>query len=289
MGERWIDRPRVARLRRRFVSVDIALRVADNYSRHRTGRNASLLAYFGFLSVFPLILALTAVLGFVLQNRKDLRDKIINSALNKLPIVGQTIGTDPAALRGNTGVLVVGLVLAIWSAMRAFVVLQTALDDVRELTDDERCSFVRSKVKAFVAIVVVGGSQVATVTIHTVTTAVHITWLYQLLLLISGVAINTAILAFSYRELCSVRAPWREVLPGAFLSGVAFSVLQALGTSLVARTLSHASFVYGTFASVIALIWWLGLHSTAALIGAEVNHALVTPGPARRRSARLAE
>jgi YihY family inner membrane protein len=288
MGERWIDRPRVARLRRRFVSVDISLRVADNYSRHRTGRNASLLAYFGFLSVFPLILALTAVLGFVLQNRPDLQDKIINSALNQLPIVGQTIGTDPSALRGNTGVLVVGLVLAIWSGMRAFVVLQTALDDVRELTDDERCSFVRARVKAFVGMLAVGGAQVATVAINAVATAIHSARIDEMLLLVGGVAINTAILAFSYRELCSVRAPWREVLPGAFLGGVAFSVLQALGTSLVARSLSHASFVYGTFASVIALIWWLGLHSTAALIGAELNHALVDPGSGGGRDERLA-
>jgi uncharacterized BrkB/YihY/UPF0761 family membrane protein len=237
--------------------------------------------------VFPLILALTAILGFVLEGRPDLQQKIINSALNQLPIVGQTIGTDPSALRGNTGVLVVGLVLAIWSGMRAFVVLQMALDDIRELALDERSDFFRGKGKALVGLVAIGGAQVATVVMNAVATAVRTTWLNEWLLLVGGIVINTFILAFSYRELCSVRAPWREVMPGAFLGGVAFSVLQALGTSLVARSLSHASFVYGTFASVIALIWWLGLHASAALLGAELNHALVTPGPGRHPSERL--
>ena len=40
----------------------------------------------------------------------------------------------------------------------------------------------------------------------------------------------------------------------------------------------NANAVYGTFASVIALVTWLSLHALVALVGAELNHAL----PARR-------
>jgi uncharacterized BrkB/YihY/UPF0761 family membrane protein len=67
------------------------------------------------------------------------------------------------------------------------------------------------------------------------------------------------------------------VLPGAVVGGLAFTALQLVGTQVVARAIANASPVYGTFASVIALTWWLGLHSTIALGGAELNRVLVTP------------
>jgi membrane protein len=89
--------------------------------------------------------------------------------------------------------------------------------------------------------------------------------------------VNTGVLVYAYRYICSATPPWREVLPGALLGGLAFSLLQLLGTQVVARAIAGFSPVYGTFAGVIALTWWMGLHATAALFGAELNRVLATP------------
>jgi len=275
--ESWIERPRVVRVRRSSVVVDRAVRAIDAYSRHRTGRNAALTAYYGFLSVFPMVLVLTTILGFVLQRWPTLQARIIDSTMANIPIIGQTIGTDPSALRGNTGLLVVGLALALWSSMRAFVALQTGLDDVYELAPRERANFALHRLQALGGIGVIGLAQVLSAGINAVAALLSVSWMNQLLLLLGSMAINTAVLVYAYRYICSATPPWREVLPGSVVGGLAFSVLQLVGTQVVARAIANASPVYGTFASVIALTWWLGLHSTIALGGAELNRVLVTP------------
>ena len=66
--------------------------------------------------------------------------------------------------------------------------------------------------------------------------------------------------------------------PGALVAGLVFAVLQVVGTVVVGRAIANASPVYGSFAAVIGLISWLGLHSIVALLGAELNQVL----PARR-------
>lgn len=262
------------RLRRRSVVLDVIARVADAYSRHRTGRNAALLAYYGFLAVFPLVLSLTAVLGFVLQDNPELQQKIIDSALAQIPIIGQTIGTNPENLRGSTGVLVIGLLISIWSGMRAFTALQVGLDDVYDLHRTERANFAKTRLQALGGILVLGTAQVLTAAANTLSAATSLPRVQDVLLMLGTALINTGMLVYSYRYICSTTPPWREVLPGAVLGGIAFSLLQYFGSTVVARSLANASPVYGSFASVIALTFWISLHATITLGAAELNRVL---------------
>ena len=65
------------------------------------------------------------------------------------------------------------------------------------------------------------------------------------------------------------------VWPGAVFAGVLFTVLQLFGTVVVSRMIANASEIYGTFASMLALMGWFGLHGLISLYGAELNAALV--------------
>ncbi|MBI5087711.1 MAG: hypothetical protein HZB15_02250, partial [Actinobacteria bacterium] len=78
----WTDRPPVLAWRERLPALDAGAEVLDGFRRHRTGRNAALVAHYGFLSVFPLLVVLTTILGFVLESRPELQADIIDSALN---------------------------------------------------------------------------------------------------------------------------------------------------------------------------------------------------------------
>ena len=86
---------------------------------------------------------------------------------------------------------------------------------------------------------------------------------------------RVTVLAAIFRWLCSTPSAWRDVAPGAAVTGVVFALLQLLGTTIVAQSIASASRVYGSFAAVIALLAWLGLHATAGLLGAELNRALL--------------
>ena len=270
----WTHHPRLLGLRRRSRTATVLLDTVDGYSTHRTGRNAALLAHHAFLSVFPLVLVLTTVLGYVLESNPDLQADIVDSALAQLPIIGQQIADDPARLTGNLVVLVLGLATTLWAGMRAFVGVQTALDDIAEIPPARRPNIAVTRGRALLGIVVVGVAQIVTATLTSLVGIAGIAVLSKILLGLAAVAINAAVLAAMFRWLCSSRPAWREVRSGALVGGVIFAALQLFGTTVVQRAIANASPVYGTFATVIGLITWLSLHAAIALICGELNRTL---------------
>jgi YihY family inner membrane protein len=246
----------------------------EGFRRHRTGRHSALLAHYGFLSVFPLLLAFTTILGFVLQGNPDLQERIIDSTLGKIPIIGPTLQINPAELHGNAAVLTAGLLISMWAGTKAFVVAQTAMNDIWEVPESARPNLGRVIGRAVLAVGVVGMAQIGTAIVTGLTGVSGVSWLNRSLLASLAIAINIAVLSASYRVLTAQRLTVRQLLPGAVSAGIAFSVLQVIGTTVVLRAITHATPVYGTFASVIGLMTWLSLHAMAALLGAEANVAL---------------
>ena len=271
---RWTALPRIRALRKRSGRVDVAVQTVEGFRRHRSGRNAALIAHFGFVSVFPLMLVFTTVLGFLLQSRPKLRTDIIDSALAQLPFIGEQIRTDPSKLHGNAVALVLGLLVSLWGGMKAFVAVQNALDDVAETPLDNRSNLLKTRLRALFGIVYIGGAQIVTAILASLVGMTGVLVINKVLLLIGTAAINAAVLGFSYRFLRTENPSWHSVAPGAIVGGVLFAVLQLIGVQIVGRAIAKASPAYGTFASVIGLLSWLSLHSIIALGGAELNAAL---------------
>ena len=270
----WTSRAFALRLRSRSRTIDFVFDGIDGFRRHRTGRHAALLAHYGFLSIFPLLLVLTTILGFVLQGDPGLRNRIINSALANIPIIGQTLRVNPADLHGNVVVLVVGLGGSLWAGTKTFVFAQTAINDIWEIPDHQRPAIAARRIRALLAIAVVGVAQIGTAIVTGIIGVSGVSWLNRILLALSAVLINVAVVAGSYRALTARHLTRRQLLPGAVGAGVSFAVLQVFGATVVLHAITNAAPVYGTFASVIGLITWMSLHSMVALLGVEANAAL---------------
>lgn len=270
----WTQRGAVQRLRDKSTPVEFLFSAIDGFRRHRTGRHSALLAHYGFLSVFPLLLVLTTILGFVLQGHSGLRARILDSALANIPIIGQTLEINPSALEGNAAVLAFGLVAMLWAGTKAFVVAQSAMNDIWEIPEHARPNLARTRGRALLAIGVVGVAQIGTAVVTGLIGVSGVSWLNRILFAATAVAVNIAVLAGSYRVLTARALSKRQLWPGAIGAGVFFSLLQVLGTTVVLRAISRAAPIYGTFASVIGLITWMSLHAMVALLGVEVNAAI---------------
>src|SRR4051794_28235963 len=77
---------RVDTLQRRRAVLGFAVAVAKKFGEDGAGNLAALIAYYGFLSIFPLLLALTTVLGSVLRSHPALQRRILDSALTQFPV-----------------------------------------------------------------------------------------------------------------------------------------------------------------------------------------------------------
>src|SRR3954454_8586467 len=110
-----------------------------------------MLAYYAIFSIFPLLLVLSTVLGFVLDGHPEWQKTVTDSALKSLPLT-----FDQAPPSGSLPVLVVGGIFALWSGLGIAKTAQTALDTVYLVARTDRPNFLWSALRAL-RIVFVGG------------------------------------------------------------------------------------------------------------------------------------
>lgn len=271
----WTTSDRVMALRRRNVVIDLGVATLDGWRRHLSGRNTTVISFFGFLSIFPLLLVATTVLGFVLQDNEDLQRRIIDGALADIPVLGQQLADDPSSLSGSVWVLLVGLGTALWSATKAFVAVHMAQDDTWEVGVDDRAMMPVQRGRALLGILIIGASQIGGLVVAGIVSAASLPLGGRILLVVASVAINFATIAAMYRYLTSASPTWRDVWPGAIGAAIVFTLLQQFGTLIVRQISTNASATYGQFALVLGLVTWLGFLAIAAVMGSELNAAIV--------------
>jgi YihY family inner membrane protein len=220
----WPNDPRLRPLRRRSRIADFVLDVLDAYGRHRTGRNASLLAYMGLLTVFPLLLVATTILGLVLESDQSLQDAILESFVSKIPVVGATILDNQGNLTGSWVALIVGLLAALWGSLRAFVALQAALDDIWEVEHGRRNYFVQ-RLNSLIFIAAIGAAQAGSVALAVAVGHAGLPRTSQFLLTFGGLALNVAVVGSIYRYMTSRPMTWRMVWPGTVFTSVLYTAL----------------------------------------------------------------
>jgi membrane protein len=267
----WTEQPKVIAARGRWSPVDVVVGTLDGFRRHITGRNAAVLAYYGVLTLFPLLMAATTILGFVLEGRPDLQQKILDSALAQIPVVGNSIHQQAGDIGGNWVALAVGLTAALWGSLRAFVGTQIAFDDIWEVPVDERSNAVVQRVRALLGVTVIGIAQVGNVALASVVGYAGLPRISEVGITLGGLAVNVVVLSTMYRFLTSRRVGWTMVWPGALFAGVVYTVFQFAGTNIMTRAFDSAQGVYGDFAGLLALMYWISLHALVALLGAELN------------------
>lgn len=230
------------------------------------------ITYYAFFSVFPLLLALSSVLGFVLSGHPDWQTTIEDSALKNLPFVKGS----PLPTHGSVFVVVFGLALAVYSGLGVAKAAQHAWDTVYGVEPDSRPNWWQKNVRALRTVLVGGfGLLATTVAVGTVTSGhalgIPVGWGLTILGVIGTALLNTAVLVVVFRWLTVRRVTARDVLPGAALAAAVLALLQALTAAFISHKLRHVSATYGSFGTVIVLLSWFFLQAQVLLIAAQVN------------------
>ena len=111
------------RFQQRHRSIGFSLAVLQKYADDQGGYHAATISYYGFFAIFPLLLVLTTVLGFVLEGHPHLEQRIIDSALGQFPVIGPQLSH--GTLHGSALALVLGLAAALWAEWESFWLRRT--------------------------------------------------------------------------------------------------------------------------------------------------------------------
>ena len=189
----WTELAIVRRLRK-YRFANIAVESAHGYQQHRSANAAALIAYFGFLTLFPALLLATTVLGFVLDNNPSLRADIVDTAIAQIPIIGREVLVETGGLTGSTVAIMLGALGALWGATRAFVALQDALDNIWEVPLDQRHNLVIRRLHGIVGLLTIAVGQVATLVLASIASYAEIGLLTQLFIALGAVTVNSAVI-----------------------------------------------------------------------------------------------
>lgn len=158
-AERLLQRADKKHQQRAWIAFPYA--VMKKFGDDQAGNLAALIAYYGFLSLLPLMLVLVTLLGLLLRNNANLQDTIRTSALANFPVIGDQISRNVHSLRGSGVALGIGLALALWAGLGVMKVLQTAMNAVWNVPYRHRPTFWVSLLRAILMLIVLGVITVA--------------------------------------------------------------------------------------------------------------------------------
>jgi YihY family inner membrane protein len=272
---------RVDRFQRRHPAAGYPLAVAYKFFDDQGNYLTAMITYYAFLSVFPLLLLLISILGFTLHNDPDLQARVLDSALSRLPVIGQQIADNVQSLRGNTLAVVVGALGGVYGSLGVVQAAQNAFNKVWAVPRSSRPNPVMARLLSLSMLVALGIGLVVSTALSALSAVASQIGGSELgiglraLLALAAVVLNVALLAFAFRLLTAQSAGTRRVLPGAVAAAVIWQLLQVLGTYYFGHTLRNSSATYGLFGVVLGLLVWLYLSAFAVVLGAEINSVLV--------------
>jgi membrane protein len=278
---------RLDRFQQSHAALGFPLAVNRKYSDDQGGYLTATVTYYGFFSIFPLLLVLTTILGFVFHGNPHVQQEIIDSALGQFPIVGSELKS--GSLTGSTAALVIGLVAALWAGMGAVLAAGYAIDRIWGLPRARRPSFVHARLRALLLLALLGGGLLATTALAgagTVGARYGLEWKIASTLL--STLLDFVLFWIAFQVLMTLDVPWSDLWAGALTAAVGYEALQLVGGYYVGRVLENTANVYGTFALVIGLLSFIYLAVHIALLGAEVNvvaarrlwpRSLLSPAP----------
>ena len=231
------------------------------------------LAWYGFTAIFPLLLVMVTVFGFI--GAQSIGSGIIRT-LHQFPVVGSSF--NPAshhALHGSGLGLVIGLIGLLYGAQGVTQTAQQAMATVWNIPQIQRTGFLPRLGRSLAALLTIGGAFVINAFVTAYATGGTASYAIRAPVLVGLLAINAGLYFASFALLTAKAVGPRGLLPGAILAAVGFTALITVGTGLVTHQLKNASGTYGAFGSVIGIVvFLLLLLAKLTMYAAELNPVL---------------
>jgi len=240
-------------------------------------------AYYAVFSLFPLLLGLLAISGSVFTSI-TLQEQFLDYITEGMPGSKEFVSTNIEELVRFRGALGVGAILGLlWSGSSAFGAMSRAINRAWDVENDR--PFYVAKVLHIGIALAVGVlfllSSLASVTIellsnysHELGIPGHESFLnlglgYLILKAVPWV-MTLAVFMLLYRFVPNCKTYWRYVWPGAMVAAILFEASKGIFLWYLANFANY-EFIYGSLASVMALLSWAYVSAFILILGAEIS------------------
>lgn len=235
--------------------------VIKKYSEDESGYQAALLTYYGFLSLFPLLLVVTTVTSTLAISHPEQQQDIIRSITNYFPVLGGQLSNHIHTLHKNGIALAIGVLFGVYGAHGVADAFRRSVQNIWQVPKTQRPGFPHTTLNSLI-IVLVGslGFVVASISTGLAASAGH-----GIVFRALSLAVNLFILFWLFTFLLNVclprHVPIKDTTSGALAAAIGLVILQTLGGYLLKTELKRLDALYSYFAVALGLLFWIYLQA----------------------------
>ncbi|MEU3338750.1 YihY/virulence factor BrkB family protein [Streptomyces sp. NPDC002144] len=266
---------RLDRYQRRHRRAGMPLAVVYKFFDDQATYLAALLAYYGFVSLFPLLLFLVAILSSALHGNPQLQHSVLHSALGEFPVIGDQLGHSIHSFHGSGAAVAVGVTGSVYGALGVSQAVQHALNKIFAVPRHARPDPLRSRLRGLYFLLLLAAGLGVTTALSAAESATgafgtHLAIGLRIAVGVAGIVVDAALLLLSFRLMTRRRLPMRSMRGPALAAACAWQVLQWGGSYYIGHVLRGATATYGMFGIVLGLLAWIYLAAVVYLATAEV-------------------
>jgi YihY family inner membrane protein len=263
---------RLDQAQQRHPRVAFLVAVLRKYEEDRGGQLAALIAYWGFFSIFPLLLTFVTILGFVLHGDPAAQRSVLHSALSEYPIIGSELERNIHTLNGSPIALAIGIAGTLFAGLGVTGAIQNAFSEIWAVPRYRRPNFIAWRLRGLLQLAIFGTLLIAsTLAAGFVTAQAPAGALATALAVLIALVANITLFLLSFRVYTPREIPTDKLWPGVLAGAITWQALEHVGGIYVADVIRHARNTSGLFALVIGLLVWLYLGGRVAVIATEIN------------------
>lgn len=261
---------KIDNLQRRFRLSAFTFAVIKKYGEDDAGRQAALLTYYAFLSLFPLLLILTTLTEYLNGSHPELQADIVKGATNYIPVLGTQLAAHVHTLQKNGLALLAGILFTFYGAHGVADAFQRGVQHLWKIPPSQRDGFPKSTLKSLSIILIAGlGFIVASISVAVAASTGH-GWVFQLMSVIINLIIWSGLFILLLNISLPRHVPFKETRAAALTAAIGLVILQVIGGYAVSHELKRLDALYSYFALALGLLFWIYLQVQVLFYSIEI-------------------
>ena len=250
--------------------IAFMVRVVDNMGSDGAVDLAAGISYYVILSLFPLLLGVTALLSFFLPYAV-VQEAISSFLITNVPGLEEILRPNIDSVIRLRGLWsVIGVLGFFWSGSAVFSIVNRTINRAWEESHPRKIGIRKLRDLAmsisttlFLVVSMAGAAILSFVSPGSA-------FIQRIASSLIAISLLFAVFTIIYKWVPNTRTRWRLVWPGALLAAVFFELVRIL-LSLYFSTFPNTQLMYSSVGSIVALLIWAYLSALIVIVGTEVS------------------
>lgn len=245
--------------------------VIKKYGDDQGGYQAALITYYGFLSLFPLLIVATSIIQMVSRGNDGLKERLTGSITSYFPAIGDSLSASIQTSSKTGLALIIGLLITFYGAKGVADAVQQALNHVWEVPRSRRPGFPKNTLRSLGIIVFAGLGALLAALVSGLATSGDKLGIMRILLSLGSITVLFGTFWGVFTYAVAYQRKRRVNVTGAAVAAIGFFILQTFGAYLITSQLKNQQGLGAQLAMVLALLFWIYLQAQVFLYAAEVS------------------